>query len=118
MASVYTVNKQIYDISLGSLEIPYLTEITPGERANSLIFHFKIGHDANEYTVINVDVTIIGPRCDSRRLKFTTSVSLLVLKPELIIAIGKRANGGVTVYGLILYNTVGTLVPASQYLPL
>ena len=93
MASVYTVNKQIYDISLGSLEIPYLTEITPGERANSLIFHFKIGHDAFEYTISNVGVTIIGLRCDSRTLKCKTSVSLLLLKPELVIAIGKKANG-------------------------
>ena len=41
-----------------SLEIRYLTEITSGQKANSLIVHFIIGHDAFEYTVSNLGVTI------------------------------------------------------------
>ena len=54
----YTVNKSIYDESQGSLAEPFLTEITPGNPKNSLIFHFKIGFDAHEYCTNNVGLVV------------------------------------------------------------
>lgn len=98
-SGIYTVNQGVYNKSIGSLEAPALTEITPGQRDKSLIFHCKIGDECHEYIISNVGKQRIGLRCQCKnQQRCPSTLSLELLNHELVIEIGKKSDGR-TKYG-------------------